>query len=247
MGFVPRKGYFRINPGITTSFESRNRAINRHGPGLRYVQIWDRDWSKTDHDLALSYDIQFNNSSSLEFAFTDSFVKLFDDFDPTGQSDDDPSVEPLPSGSSYRWQEAGLAYQSDIRKDFFYELAAGYGGFYNGTRFRASGNIGYQLRPILGIYLVYTYDKIELPDPHGDASFWLLGPQIDLTLTDNIFWTNYLQYNQQDDNINFNSRFQWRFAPVSDLFVVYSENYLPGGFTVKNRALVVKISYWINL
>lgn len=247
LGFVPRKGLFRISPSISYQLPIESHVINQQGPGLSFTQIWDREWSKTDHYLELDYDISFNNTSRLQFGFRDSFTKLFEDFDPTGQSDQDPAIEPLPNGSSYRWQEAGLSYRSDRRQDFSFQIESGYGGFYNGTRYEAAGNIGYRLRPFLGIHLVFSFDKIELPDPYGDASFWLLGPQVDLTLTDNIFWTNYLQYNEQADNINLNSRLQWRFAPVSDLFVVYSENYLPDGFMAKNRSLVLKVSYWINL
>ena len=47
--------------------------------------------------------------------------------------------------------------------------------------------------------------------------------------------------------MNLNARFQWRFKPASDLFVVYTENYLPADFSSKNRALVFKVNYWINL
>jgi len=247
IGFVPRKGYFRISPSVSYQLPFRSRLINRQGPQVGFSNIWDRDWTNTDRMLQFDYDILFNNTSRLEFGFRDIFVKLFSDFDPTGKSGEDPTVEPLPSGSTYDWREAGLSYRSDLRKDFSYLFETSYGGFYNGTRFGLAGNLGYRVRPVVGIFLVFSFDKIELPDPHGDASFWLLGPQVDLTLTDKIYWTNYLQYNEQADNINLNSRFQWRFAPVSDLFVVYSENYLPDGLMTKNRSLVVKISYWINL
>jgi hypothetical protein len=63
-------------------------------------------------------------------------------------------------------------------------------------------------------------------------------------LAKNIWWTTFVQYNNQADNFNINSRLQWRFRPMSDLFVVYTDNYgvnVPG---VKNRALVAKANYW---
>ena len=49
------------------------------------------------------------------------------------------------------------------------------------------------------------------------------------------------------DNINLNARFQWRYQPASDLFIVYTENYLPADLFSKNRALVFKMTYWLNL
>jgi len=85
-----------------------------------------------------------------------------------------------------------------------------------------------------------------LPEPYTSADFYLVGPRLDITFTDKIFLTTFFQYNNQIDNINVNMRFQWRFAPVSDLFIVYTENAYPENLYSKNRGLVIKLSYWIN-
>jgi hypothetical protein len=85
-----------------------------------------------------------------------------------------------------------------------------------------------------------------LPSPYSSANLFLIGPRLDLTFTDKLFLTTYVQYNNQIDNLNVNVRLQWRFAPVSDLFIVYSENSYPGNFQNKDRGLVIKISYWLN-
>jgi len=85
-----------------------------------------------------------------------------------------------------------------------------------------------------------------LPQPWRRTDFWLIGTKLDVTLTDKLFFTTYVQYNEQADNLNVNARFQWRYKPVSDFFIVYSENYFPQGMNSKKRALVLKVSYWIN-
>ena len=82
-----------------------------------------------------------------------------------------------------------------------------------------------------------------MPEPYKSAGFSLVGPRLDITFTDKLFLTSLVQYNDQIDNINLNLRFQWRFAPVSDLFIVYTENALPGTYKLKNRGLVLKLSY----
>jgi hypothetical protein len=59
-----------------------------------------------------------------------------------------------------------------------------------------------------------------------------------------------MQYNEQRNNINLNTRFQWRYRPASDLFIVYTDNYLPNNLMAKNHALVLKftivllVEYW---
>ena len=56
--------------------------------------------------------------------------------------------------------------------------------------------------------------------------------------------------------MNVNARIQWRYKPASDLFIVYTDNYLPTvgqpnndlvPFAIKNRALVLKWTYWWNI
>ena len=90
-------------------------------------------------------------------------------------------------------------------------------------------------------------DLYNFPEPFTDTNFWLIGPRFDITFTDKLFLTTFVQYNEQADNMNLNARFQWRFKPVSDLFVVYAENYFPEDFGVKSRALVLKMTYWLNI
>ena len=105
----------------------------------------------------------------------------------------------------------------------------------------------YRYQPYGSISVNVNYNSIELPQPYNDAEFWLIGPRIDITFTDAVFWTTFIQYNNQINNVNVNSRFQWRFAPVSDFFLVYTDNYYSDTFFAKNRAIVAKLSYWFNL
>ncbi len=44
-------------------------------------------------------------------------------------------------------------------------------------------------------------------------------------------------YNEQVGNLNINTRFQWRLKPASDLFLVYTDNYIP--FPINER-----IGHW---
>ena len=104
-----------------------------------------------------------------------------------------------------------------------------YGGFFNGTRYSLNSEVYYRFQPYASLALVTSYNNIKMPDPYNSAELILVGPRLDFTFTDKIFFTSLVQYNNQIDNININLRFQWRFAPVSDLFIVYTENAYPAG------------------
>ena len=50
------------------------------------------------------------------------------------------------------------------------------------------------------------------------------------------------------DNFNLNSRLQWRYKPMSDLFIVYTDNYFTDPlFKNKSRSLVFKLNYWLSM
>ncbi|NNK26851.1 MAG: hypothetical protein HKP06_01285, partial [Flavobacteriaceae bacterium] len=52
----------------------------------------------------------------------------------------------------------------------------------------------------------------------------------------------------QQENFSINTRLQWRFAPLSDLFIVYNDNYFADGvFAPRFRTLNAKLTYWLNL
>ena len=121
-----------------------------------------------------------------------------------------------------------------------------YGGYFDGTRTSFSADINYRVQPYGSLSLMTTYHKILQPEPYTSTDLILVGPRLDITFTESLFFTTFVQYNNQIDNVNINMRLQWRFAPVSDLFIVYTENSYPVGFTTKNRGLVLKLSYWFN-
>jgi len=104
----------------------------------------------------------------------------------------------------------------------------------------------YRIQPYGSLALMASYHKISLPDPYNSAKLILIGTRLDITFSDKLFLTTFAQYNNQIDNFNVNIRFQWRFAPVSDFYIVYTENAWPDNFITKNRGLVAKLSYWFN-
>ncbi|MCL4481270.1 MAG: hydrolase, partial [Bacteroidetes bacterium] len=116
----------------------------------------------------------------------------------------------------------------------------------NGNRWFFQGDFNYRFQPFGYISLIYSYNQLYLPEPWQRTGFWLIGPKLDVTFTDKLFFTTYVQYNKQADNLNINARFQWRYKPVSDIFLVYTDNYFPENWRVKNRAVVLKMTYWFN-
>lgn len=171
------------------------------------------------------------------------YVKLQRPFDPTNYSGDT-----LATGTEHQWYAVGAEYTSKPQSVFTYAFTTRLGGYYaDGHRYNATAELGYRFQPYVSLAMTAAYNEILLPEPWNTTSFWLVGPRVDVTMTNTLFFTAFVQYNEQIENINLNTRFQWRFKPASDLFLVYTDNYLPAPFYTKNRSLVLKFTYWWNL
>ncbi|MDX9726222.1 MAG: DUF5916 domain-containing protein [Bacteroidales bacterium] len=241
MGYIRRNGYYEMAPTLRYTMYPEKGIVLSHGPSLNYDMLWDTGFNITDRNTSLGYSIGFRDRSQINVNASENFVLLSRSFSPTNTGG-----VPLPAGSSYSWQDVEAGFDSDSRKLFTYSFDAGYGSYYNGTRWNVGVSAAYRFQPYGSIELRASFNDILLPEPYNSAKLILISPKLDITITDKIFLTTFVQYNDQVDNLNTNIRFQWRFAPVSDLFIVYSENSYTGDFTSKNRGLVVKVSYWFN-
>ena len=253
VGFVPRNEVMRFGSGFEYTFWPEG-TIQRHGPGFNFTRTADDNFSNLDLEAQLEYDVNFLNNSGINFRSSYNEVQLLDGFDPTNSDGAE-----LPAGELYSWGNVSIAYFSDNRKLFNFRSRITYGGFFNGTRLRLASVINFRYQPFLAVEMRAEYNRLDFPAPFNSTDFFLISPRVDLTLSTNLFITTFVQYNNQRDNMNINTRLQWRFAPVSDLFIVYTDNYFTAGddfenpisdrftLTPRNRALVVKLSYWLNI
>ena len=253
-GFIPRKnhydalddttyiiGFDHVYSRVGYTFYPDNTSINQHGIRFSFVG----DWTTTSNELIaktfdLNYNFSFINSSTLLLTYKHEDVNLLY---PLGFTDD---IEPLPS-AMYHFDYGEIKYQSDNRRVVNIRSGFRYGGFYNGTRLETSLAANYRAQPWGNFSVNFIYNDLRFPGIYGRQPLFLLGPKAEVSFSRNLFWTTFFQYNTQRDNFNINSRIQWRYLPMSDLFIVYSDNYMVENFGPRNRTLVLKLNYWLNL
>lgn len=242
VGFVPRRNFFKIEPEARLYFYNDNGRINQHGPGMQVEVLWTPGQGRTDHSYEFFYDFSFTNSSRGRIGIANNYTYLFEDFDPTRVSE----TAVLPAETAYNYTDIRGFYSSDRRKKLSFFGFGTIGEFYNGKRASLRSTLTYRYQPFGAIALSLNYNYLDLPE-FEPTSLFLIGPRIDFTFSKSIFLTTFIQYNDQIDNINVNARFQWRFAPVSDFFLVYTDNYYASDLKTKNRAIIAKLTYWLNI
>ena len=248
VGFVRRNDIRQLASTVRYRWFPTRGKIQRHGPGFDFDMVGNDTFGFLDWDYNILYNIDFRNTSSFSMRLRRQYTYLFNSFDPSGSD----GVE-LAEDTEYTNYQFIASYQSDQRKKFFFNLRTRSGQYFNGDRWNLQGSIGYRYQPLGFTSIDFAYNRIILPSPYTTTSLYLIGPRFDFTFTKKIFWTTFVQYNSQIENLNINTRFQWRFKPVSDIFLVYTDNYFAtheGGFNIgqpRTRALTFKITYWLNL
>ncbi len=254
MGFIPRFSHYNsitgtstligFNHGFTTMtysiYPKNSNTIASHRFNARNILDYTKDdWELIQNKTSLGYSLNWSNSSRLNIEFTHETQGLLFPF---------AFVEdkPLPIGE-YAFNFIGAEYQSDRRKALSWEVGVEKGSFYNGDRTSYSVQLNYRVQPWGNFSLRAVQNDLTFPDEYGETKLFLLGPKAEVNFSRELFWTTFLQYNTQRDNFNINSRIQWRYKPMSDLFIVYSENYATDVWGSKNRGIVLKVNYWLNV
>jgi len=243
VGFVPRVGYVKISPLVLHNFFPKKGPVLTHGVQFASNYFFNEDFRRTDNESVLSYVLTFRDRSTITISGINDYVKLQQPFDPTNTRKDSLAI-----GTEHRFNSLDILINSKPQSVFTYSLEAIGGSYYdNGHRLTFSGTVGFRVQPYVNIAVNANYTDLRLPLPYGDTRFTLIGPKVDITFTNTLYFTTYVQYDDQQKNMNINTRFQWRYRPASDFFIVYGENSIPSPYQPKNRQFVVKWTYWWNI
>ena len=249
VGFVRRRNFSQLRSSVFRNFYPAQGSIQSHAPGFDIDILRHSIFGVTDWDANLVYRINFKNNARFEGQLRRQYTYLLEPFDPSRSGG-----LPLPAETAYTYNFLGAEYSSDERRSFFFQLSTISGQYFNGSLWNLGGTLSYRLGIKGTLALNFAFNSIRLPERYADVDLVLIGPRLDLSFSRNLFWTTFIQYNNQINNMNINTRLQWRFKPVSDLFIVYTDNYLAaeGDRLIdfsrpKSRALVVKLNYWFNL
>lgn len=255
VGFVPRRDYLLFSPEFDIRFFPKTDKIAQMT--LKFDTRWIyklgkddsmiiEDFGLEEKSLEFGYEFIFQNNHTMELSMEYENFILLNNFDPTRIQQGNAFFE---AGDQPENTIITLNYQSDVRKRFNFETNPNYGRFYGGERKGINGTFTYRYQPYGSISLDYDYTHIKLGGNFKTANLWLVGPRLDFTFSKKLFWTTFVQYNNRIDNLNVNSRLQWRFAPASDFFLVYTDNYITApmqNFESRNRAILAKLTYWFN-
>lgn len=236
---VIKIGYDHLFSNLSYTIYPESAKINTHRIGLINIRDWERpNRNNFNNTIALSYVMSLANTSTISAGMRSVYRQLLFPFTFTDN--------PL-EAKGYSWGEFEVGYSSDMRKLFNYSVGGSIGGFYSGDRKSVIAEFNYRQQPWGNFGIAFEANELVFNENIGNTTLLLIGPKLEFSFSRDLFWTTFLQYNTQRDNFNVNSRFQWRFQPLSDLFLVYTDNYAIEQWGPKSRSLVLKLNYWLNI
>jgi hypothetical protein len=220
VGFTPRTGFRRLNPEL--SYTSRPRA-HRLIRSVQYGASSNLLYSTIDNGLLnRDFDVTLVNLATHR---QDSVqVKVLPTFERLEQNFAISRGITLPVGSEYNWTryrfQATTAPRRVVALNQIYE----FGSFYNGTRLRVATDLNVRVRPGVIIYTSAEWNRVELDQGRFETRLFRVVPELQFSPW--VSWVNNIQYDTQSAVVGWQSRFRWIVKPGSDLYFVYTHNWV---------------------
>ena len=239
MGFITRTdvrqstAFFRVTP-------------RPHAVGLRKVDVfWSNrlitrtDGTLQDWSIGPSFSPQWNSGESMRIEYEVGFTRLDRGFE-IGEG------VPVPAGDYDTWLISASAETSSNRPVVL-QGNTRFQSIYDGHISTVGGSLTLRPSANLSTVLSYTHNRVDVPNGAFDADIGSL--RLTLAFTTQITANALIQYNERDDELSANIRFNFIHTPGSDLFIVLNEQRGTSEslWDLNTRSTVVKITYLARL
>ncbi|MCZ2357167.1 MAG: carbohydrate binding family 9 domain-containing protein [Bacteroidia bacterium] len=238
-GILHRFTYWRLEPEFHYFSYPKSKYINSIAYGIYADIYYDSTISVNDAWFNPQLSINFQNSASLNFNANYQYTNLY--FLTYFSASKEGELRP----GWYNYNSYSVSYTSNPRKVGSYNIEISAGDFFASRQYRIALYGSVRVQPYFNITPQIELNYFRFPSGYSEQ-ITLLGIRTEFTFNRKFFLTVFAQRNSQNDYFNTNVRFQWRFLPMSDLFIVYSDTYSIS-WLPKQRTLTAKLVWWLGL
>lgn len=145
----------------------------------------------------------------------------------------------LPPGD-YGFAEASLEYRASGARWISGNVRVSHGGFYDGARTALTTTA--VLRPDYHVSLDLLLERNDLELGGTSVSADVFGGRVRYAYSTEVFLSAFVQYNALSEELVTNVRFNLIHAPLSDIFLVYSERRDIGDRVLLDRVITAKVT-----
>lgn len=242
VGFLSRRDIRRYQSNVQYKPLVDKGAIRNLNFGVNSTYISNLDGELESRSIRYSFfGVRNYQGDGVFLSATDNSERLFGDF----QISDGVVIPAGRYDSDLRW---GAFATTSSSRPVSVRLFGGVGGFFDGNR--DSISLTTTVRPNR---FVRTETQIELNHvslPAGSFDSNLYRQRVAFNLNPTMLFNALVQYNENNDALGLNLRFNWIYRPGADLFVVFNQTWdAPGlsDFAQQDRQVVVKFTYLFQL
>ena len=145
------------------------------------------------------------------------------------------------SAGRYGWREVTAHYNTGDGRALSANLSATTGGFYDGTRRAATGAMVWRLR--YNLALEGSAQRNLVTRDAGDFTADVASLRVRYGWSTTLYGSAYTQYNSQTRAFVTNARIAWRYAPLSDVYLVYTDREDTLTHLRNERLLALKVTH----
>jgi hypothetical protein len=218
IGFVRRRGIREGYGTVGVHHRPGTARLTEINPYVELSRITDLTGRLESASVRGALGFSFPDRSAVNLSANRQFERLVSPFE----------IRPgtfIPVGD-YTFHEASLSYRSSQGRSLSGNVGVSGGEFYDGTRFTVTGGLRWQPDYRLILELGATHNSLDVQDTRFTADLYSARAQYAVSTVLN--FTGFVQYNADVDEVITNLRANFVHAPLSDIFLLYTER-RPGG------------------
>lgn len=236
-----------FDPGV--GFVRRGSVVHRYGtlgvhhqPGISWMEeiapyleadyITDLGGLLETRTVTGGMTFTLRNGASLTGTANDRFERLADPF----RIATDVILDP----GDYRFRDGSLRFQSSNSRALTGNVQVGVGDFWSGTR--TSVSAGATWRPRYDLFFEASLERNQVDLPEGSFEADVARGGVRYAYSTRLSGSAFVQYNRQTDQWISNVRWNLRHAPMSDVFLVFTQRQSPGGDGPLERSVALKVT-----
>jgi len=218
VGFVDRTAVRRYYTTLGVHPKVRRAGVLEVNPHVDFDVFTTLQGEVESRTVTGELGFLMNDGGTVSLTYDDRFERLFAETRIAGAL--------VPMGT-YEWSEPSLTYRSAGSRTVSGSLTLGRGDFYDGERTSVRVTTRFRPNPHVALELGLNHNDLELGGSRLTADLFSL--RLRLARDTRSFFMLFVQYNEADDEVISNARVNIIHAPLSDVFLVYTERRSVGG------------------
>ncbi|MDP2956056.1 MAG: DUF5916 domain-containing protein [Longimicrobiales bacterium] len=234
VGFVRRRGVQQSYATAGVHVQPASvRWLTEVNPFADVEYVADLDGRLLSRSFNASVEMDYRSGGGAGLQVLDEFERLDAPFSVSGGT-------VVPAGD-YSFRSAALSMRTSAGRSLWANLRISSGDFYNGDR--TSVSLSGQLRVDYRLSFDFSAERNELSMPGAeDFGANVYGGRATFAASTRFFTSAFVQYNALTEEVVTNVRVNYIHAPLSDLFLVYTERTDRTGATPTDRLVSFKVT-----